>query len=159
MIRPINYTTALICLAILHTNCSNRIMNNKSLNLDLASDTLKGARVSHLESSEDQFIKYIVYESSSNEINAEGAEDIREIAVYKDLNVGARVIIHTSSSPDAEKKARDIKSLMTHFGITESALYIVTEDDPTTHICDNVVMLKIEKEEVNELKDIATSND
>ena len=155
MIRILRYLLAASVIVMLTCQCTSKLLDQKEGSVDIDEQIVYMSTHHFLEAQEDQKLKYVIFQEGSLEIDEEGSDDIRDVAVYIDIYQDVKVSIVTTDEEVSKKRAEQIKILMTHFGIQKEAIAIDSENH-LPNINDNVLMIKVGRTD-RVIKDIARS--
>ena len=156
MISLARYLFAVSIITLITCQCTPKLIDQREGSVDIDDQIVYISTQRFLEDQEDENVKYISFQKGSFEIEEEASNDIREVAVYKDIHAAAKINIIATDEEVSIKRAEQIKLLMTHFGIDQETITIVNGNHIPT-VNDNVIMIKVLTTDGG-VKDIALSN-
>lgn len=156
MISLARHLLAASILTLITCQCTPKLIDPQEGSVVIDDQIVYISTQRFLENQEDKNVKYVSFQKGSFEIEEEASDDIREVAIYKDVHTDAKINIIATDEEVSIKRAEQIKLLMTHFGVDEETIAIVNGNHIPT-VNDNVIMLKILNTDGG-VKDIALSN-
>lgn len=156
MIRMARHLPVIMLFAIIQSSCTPKLLDQQESMKSTNEPVIYLSSFLYLEHQEDDRLKYIVFKEDSFEIEEEGTDDVREVAVFHTNHPEARISILSTGAKSSIQRAEKVMTLMPHFGIaSESISVLVDQTQPL--INDNVIIIKVHDTNF-EARDIALSN-
>lgn len=154
MNKTTTYLLVTTLLTVSNISCTSKIIEHQDITKRTNNSIVYLPSLNIFEEQEDDQLKYIVFNEDSLEIEEEGAEDIREIAVYNAHHSSEKITIVSTGEESTVQRVERIKQLISLFGVAEESISIL--DDPSQIFSDNVIMIKVHKTRIM-TKDLALS--
>lgn len=146
----------IMLFTIIQNSCTPKLLDQQESTKSTNEPIIYLSSFPSLEHQEDDRLKYIVFKEDSFEIEEEGADDVREVAVFYANHPEARISILSTGAKSSIQRAETVMTLMPHFGIaSESISVIIDQTQPL--INDNVIIIKVHDKSIGS-RDIALSN-